>query len=1161
MAETQLHLLKSRRLLPLFVTQFLGAVNDNLFKVALVTLVTFFPDYSVGGNREREIIVAVATAIFILPYFILSATGGQLADKFEKAGLIRWVKLWEIGVMVLATIGFLTLTHRAFIYSELAVLLLLGIQATIFGPVKYGVLPDLLGREDLMGGNALIEAGTFLAILIGTIAGGLLPEVAIGRRWLGPEVVSGTLLAVALGGWAASWFIPRAGRAAPDLRINPNIWGETLGIIRFAAARRDLKLAIIAISWFWLVGAVFLSQFPTYTEGTLGANEQVQTLLLAMFSIGIGAGSVVCGRLLRGEVSARLAPLGAVGMAIFSADLFFASGQVVGGNGSDLLGVLAFLAHPANWRVLFDLFMIALCGGVFTVPLYALLQARSEESHRSRVVAANNIINALFIVVSGIITAVLLYFRMTVTQVFLIVGMLNAVAAVVVMRLVPGVILKTMLAALFRLFYRVELKGFENYRKAGDRVVIVANHLSFLDGVLLAAFLPGRPAFAIDTAQAEVWWRKPFLGLFDAVPLDPTRPFATKVLIRAVEEGRHCVIFPEGRITVTGALMKIYEGPGMIADKAKATILPVRLDGLQYTRFSRLRGKVRLRWFPKVTITLLEPQAIALAPEIKGRARRREIGLRLYEVMSDMMFESTDTRRTLFQALIDARDLHGGRRPILEDIERKPIGYDRLLAASYALGRRLAERSGPGEMVAVLLPNATAAVATFFGLHAYGRVPAMLNYSTGAANMLAACKLADIGTIVTSRRFIERAKLKDALVTIAGRRRVLYLEDLRKDISLGESLRAALAARFAHLLQRRAMARPSDAAVVLFTSGSEGKPKGVVLSHENILANCHQLAARVDFSPSDIVFNALPIFHSFGLTGGMLLPLVSGVRVFLYPSPLHYRIVPEACYDTNATILFGTDTFLTGYARAANPYDFYSLRYVFAGAEKVRDETRQQWTEKFGLRILEGYGATETSPVLATNTAMHFKAGTVGRLLPGISYRLEPVDGVPEGGRLHVAGPNVMKGYLSATTPGAIEAPAGGWYDTGDIVSIEEGGYVRILGRAKRFAKVAGEMVSLGAVEALAGSLWPQSRHAALALPDARKGEQVVLLTDRPAATPEALLAEARSQGIAEVLVPRIVIPVPAVPLLGTGKLDYAAARAVAEEKLGVRQSATGTTG
>src|SRR5216684_2080978 len=529
MAETQLHLLKSRRFLPLFVTQFLGAVNDNLLKVGLVTLITFQP---VTDPTTTKIVVAIATAIFIFPYFLFSATAGQIADRFEKAGLIRLVKLWEVGVMVLAAIGF-AFTGDTFVFFELAVLLFLGIQATFFGPVKYGILPDLLGTEDLMGGNALIEAGTFLAILLGTIAGGL--------------------------------FIPRGQPAAPGLRLNANIWAETMAILRFANERRDLKLSILAISWFWLVGAVFLSQFPTYAKDTLGADQQVETLFLAMFSIGIGAGAVLCGRWLRGEISARLAPLGAVGMTLFTIDLFFASVRVTGSDGQ-LLNLVGFLAHPGNWRLLVDLFLIALCGGLFTVPLYALLQACSEESHRSRVVAANNIVNAIFIVVSGVVSALMLAAHLTVTQIFLVVGILNAVAAVVVMRLIPGVILKTLLAALFRLVYRVEVKGIENYRKAGERVVIVANHLSFLDGPLLAAFLPGRPAFAINTARAQAWWARPFLGLVDAVPIDPTKPLATKVLIRAVEQGRRCVIFPEGRITVTGALMKIYEGPGMIAD-------------------------------------------------------------------------------------------------------------------------------------------------------------------------------------------------------------------------------------------------------------------------------------------------------------------------------------------------------------------------------------------------------------------------------------------------------------------------------------------------------------------------------------------------------------------------------------------------------------------
>ncbi len=1142
MAASQLRLLKSRRLLPLFVTQFLGALNDNLFKTALVTLITYGDPHS---STQTRVIVALSTALFILPYFLFSATAGQLADKFEKAGLIRYVKLWEIGVMLLAALGF-ALDSTAY---QLAVLFFLGVQSTFFGPVKYGILPDHLGTDELVGGNALIEAGTFLAILIGTIAGVHL----IGLDH-GPSVVAAVLVGFALAGWTASLFIPKAARAMPDLAINLNVVAETLAIIRHANARRDVRLSIIGISWFWAVGAVYLTQLPTYAKETLGADPDVLNLFLTLFSVGIGAGSVLCARLLRGEVSARLAPLGALGMALFTFDLYAASSRAVGGDGTALVGIAAFLSHGANWRLIADLFAIATCGGLFIVPLYAIMQTRADESHRSRVVAANNILNALYIVVAGVISAIMLALGLTVPEVFLTVGVVNAVAAVVVMRLLPGALLKSLLAGLFRLVYRVEVRGLEHVAEAGERVVIVANHLSFIDGALLATFLPGRPAFAVAANRAAAWWVKPFLSLVDAVPIDPLKPLATKTLIRAVEGGRPCVIFPEGRLTVTGALMKIYEGPAMIADKAKAMILPVRLDGLQYTRFSRLKGKVRRRWIPRVTVTIQKPRAIELSAEIKGRRRRREIGLRLYDIMSSMMFETAETGKTLFQAVLDARHVHGGDRAILEDIERKPMSYDRLVTGALVIGRRLAAATAPLENVGVLLPNANITAATIAALHAFRRVPAMLNYSTGAKNMGIACEIAQIRTIMTSRRFVERAKLEPTLGALSHGRRVIYLEDLRVEVSVFERLRGLLGARFPRAIHARLGPSPDDPAVVLFTSGSEGTPKGVVLSHRNILANCQQLAARVDFNPSDIVFNALPMFHSFGLTGGTILPLISGVKIFLYPSPLHYRIVPELAYDTNATILFGTDTFLMGYARAGHPYDFYSVRYVFAGAERVRDETRRAWTERFGLRILEGYGATETAPVLATNTPMHFKPGTVGRLLPGIEARLEPVEGIPDGGRLVVAGPNVMLGYLREGASGVLEPPPGGWYDTGDIVSLDAEGFVTIKGRAKRFAKIAGEMISLAAVEAQAARLWPDYRHAALAFPDPRKGEQVVLLTENAAGTAEVLLADAHAHGIAEVMVPRTVIPVREIPLLGTGKVDYAAARDTAAQSMATRR-------
>jgi acyl-[acyl-carrier-protein]-phospholipid O-acyltransferase/long-chain-fatty-acid--[acyl-carrier-protein] ligase len=342
--------------------------------------------------------------------------------------------------------------------------------------------------------------------------------------------------------------------------------------------------------------------------------------------------------------------------------------------------------------------------------------------------------------------------------------------------------------------------------------------------------------------------------------------------------------------------------------------------------------------------------------------------------------------------------------------------------------------------------------------------------------------------------------------------------------------------------------RAHDPAVVLFTSGSEGTPKGVVLSHRNLLANRHQLSTVIDISPRDLVFNALPVFHSFGLTGGLLMPLLAGVRTFLYPSPLHYRTVPELAYGTNATILFGTDTFLAGYARVADNYDFYSVRYVFAGAERVKPETRRVWFEKFGIRILEGYGATETAPGLAVNTPMHFKAGTVGRLLPGIEHRVEAVPGIEAGGRLFVRGPNVMLGYLRAEKPGVLEPPADGWYDTGDIVEIDADGFVTIKGRAKRFAKVAGEMVPLGAVEDLVASVWPTHQHAVVAVPDPKRGEQLVLVTDRSDANRAALATAARNAGLPEIFVPRSIVPVPKIPILGTGKVDYVSASQLATE-------------
>ena len=1132
MHDNSIKLLKTRRFLPLFITQFLEAFNDNFFKNALIILITYT---LVQSANMSEILVALAFGIFILPFFLFSATAGQLADKYEKGFLIRIIKAVEIVAMIFAAIGFL----RGNIPLLMATLFLIGTHSAFFGPLKYAILPDHLAKDELIAGNALIEASTFIAILFGTIVGGLFVTTHAGST-----IVSSIGILIACLGLVASFYIPKAPPGQPNLTISLNIVSETKKILGFAKENSTIYLSILGISWFWLVGGSLLLQFPTFTKTVLGANSHVVTLFLTLFSIGIAIGSLLAERIQKNEINAKYVPLAVLGMTLFIVDLYFASRNIPV-HSHQLIGLLSFLASWNHWRILLDTFLLAICGGIYIVPLYAIIQSEVKASHRSRIMAANNIINAIYMVLAAIICAVLLALNITIPQLFLIIGILNLLVAIYICKLLPEVLVKSFVLWLLKSLYRVKVLGLENYTRSNTRSIIVANHVSFLDALLLSAFLPDKMLFAINTYIAKKWWVKPLLTLVDTFPLDPTKPMATKSLIQFLKHtNRRCIIFPEGRLTTTGGLMKIYEGPGLIADKLNADILPIHIDGAQYTPFSRLKGKVRIRLFPTITLTILPPRRFSITKNSKGRSRRRQVSAQLYDLMTDLLFESSHHQQTLFEKLLDAIKIHGKRLPIIEDMERKPLTYKQFLMRCFILGRYLAKQSQPKEKIGLLLPNTIATAVCFFGSQAFGRVPAFLNFSAGTKNILLACQTAEIKTVYTSRKFITIAKLNTTIEQIIKSNvKVVYLEDLREKINIVNKALGFVMALLPQIFYRKLNPpiNANDTAVILFTSGSEGTPKGVAHSHHSILANCHQMAARIDFNTRDIAFNALPVFHCFGLTIGLILPIVNGIKTFLYPSPLHYRIVPELVYDINATILFGTDTFLAGYARRAHPYDFYSIRYVFAGAEKLKDETRRLWSEKFGLCLYEGYGATETAPVISTNTRMHNKSGTVGKFLPKINYRIESIPGIDQGGRLVVSGPNLMQGYLFADNPGVIVPPQDGWYDTGDIVSVDQQGYITIKGRAKRFAKIGGEMISLTAIENYIAALWPDKLHATINLADAKKGEQITLITEYKLAARDEIIAYFKQQGIGEIYLPKKLIIIEKMPLLGTGKVDYAA--------------------
>ncbi len=675
------------------------------------------------------------------------------------------------------------------------------------------------------------------------------------------------------------------------------------------------------------------------------------------------------------------------------------------------------------------------------------------------------------------------------------------------------------------------------------RLLIVANLPSRVAGLLLGLYLPCRPLVVLPPGAAQGLVERILSRLVDHIVLDTNNPLILKRLTRLLRHGRPVVTFPEGRVNDGQNILKVYPAPALAATISGASIIPIAIS----TKSIKAVPFWTRRTARGITLRILPPTLIDIG-RMSGR-RRQQAVRQLERIMQQVRFAAFG-RKPIFDSFLDAIAKYGRRRDMLVDQDEQIRNYGTILKGSLVIARWIRRYTTIGENVGMLLPNVIPSVCAVLGLAAAGRVPAIFNFTAGAAAVKSAAVAAGVRTVITSKKFIARAQL-EPLLDALGDYRVIYLEDIRGELSLVDKLWLMLFALWFpyQAMTKRAM---SDPAVILFTSGSEDRPKGVVLSHEAVMSNVAQIRAVFDFSPQDKIFNPLPMYHAYSFTDGLMLSLTTGTPMFLYVSPLKYRAIPELVYRHDCTVLYGTSTFLSYYAQNAQPVDFRKLRYVIAGGEKLANDVALTWLNKFGLRIYEGYGTTEAAPVISLATRDNYRIGYVGRFLPGVEYQLKKFDGIDRGGVLHIRAPNLMLGYYRVTRPGVIDLPrstiGAGWYDTGDVVDVDADGLVSVIGRTKRFTKIAGEMVSLDVMEKIASAASPGHHHAAIALLHKHGAESTLLFTTDATLTRAKLAEAARASGARELAVARKLVALPEIPLLSNGKTDYVSLSSLAED-------------
>jgi len=687
------------------------------------------------------------------------------------------------------------------------------------------------------------------------------------------------------------------------------------------------------------------------------------------------------------------------------------------------------------------------------------------------------------------------------------------------------------------------------------KAIYISNHVSWLDPIILFAFLPNDPFFLLHPKLYRNKWIKFFLGHAHKTEFNYMDPANIKKVIQVVNHDRSIVMFPEGMMTDNGDMMKIYEAPMIIIDRTNAPFIPIWISGGEFSPFSDTTSYVPHRPVPKIRVHVHKPENVVVNEALKKN--RDYLRDQPYIILNRLRFESRFRDNVaLFKKLIRTSKLYGKtgpfeRRLIVEDIKREPQTYMDIIIKSHVLGKKFMAFTSDMENVGLLLPNSIENVVSFFGLSGYNRIPVMLNFSLGSTIVASMCQTAVVKNIITSIGFVKKAKLEETIAKLEETGiKIHYLEDIATHVSIFEKIRAW----FLYKTKRVPFNQnPSSPAVILFTSGSEGAPKAVVLSHSNIFSNIVQTTCVAQLNLQDLLFNCLPMFHSFGLTIGTLFPILTGAKVFLFSSPLQYRTITELLYELKATMMIATDTFYKVYARLSHPYDFRKIRLCIAGAEGVKDETRNMMAERLGVMLLEGYGTTECSPLLTINNLLFNKYGTIGRIVPGIEYRLDDVEGIEKGKELVVKGPNIMLGYIYAQNPGVIEPIKDGWYHTGDVVEIDELGFIKIIDRVKRFAKIGGEMVSLTTIENNAKEIYKNEdfKCVAVAVPHPKKGEQIALISNSKDVERKHFIDLCATKGISELYVPSILLFREDFPVFATGKADKVSLKKWAIEQIG----------